>query len=106
MSKGPFRENHTKNSSRHSQKLFDITSEKYKRTFFELSNRYFFPIVKLPESKMWQAPVKAKTSNYETTVNAVTHTIPVVTTLLVITASSEMLLTIGLDNKLRYPAAK
>lgn len=55
---------------------------------------------------MWQAHIKAKNSNYETTANAVTHTIPVVTALLVITVPSEMLLTFGLDNKLRYPAAK
>lgn len=42
MSKGPFRENH-RTAQGHSQKLFDITSEKYKITLFELSNRYFFP---------------------------------------------------------------
>lgn len=54
---------------------------------------------------MWQAHVKAKNSNSETTANAVPHTIPVVTALLVITVPSEML-TFGLDNKLRYPDAK
>lgn len=64
------------------------------------------PVGKLLESKMWQAHVKAKKSNYETTANAVTRTIPVVTALLVITVLSEMLLTFGLDNKLSYPAAK
>lgn len=93
----------------HSQKLFDITSEKYKITFFELSNRYFFPIWKSclsPKCGKHMSKQKTQIMKPLLMANAVAHTVPVVTALLVITVLSEMLLTFGLDNKLRYPAAK
>lgn len=51
-------------------------------------------IAKSTESKMSHAYVKARNSNYQTTVEAIPHTIPMVSTQLATTVLSEILLTL------------
>lgn len=63
-------------------------------------------VAKTPESKIRQAYVKARNLNYQTTAEAIPHTIPMVTTQLATTVLSEILLTFGSHYKLRYPGEK